>query len=194
MALARARKRVLLVDLDLRQPQLADVLDVPTGPGITSILLGEAELSEALRKVSVTGGLSMLAMPAGAVPTNPGLLLEAADLPVLIERLRGTAEVVIIDAPPVLGVADALVLAPLVDGVVLVVGAGVTRRRNLLRAIALIRQASGVLLGVVLNYTGRRPRRGSAPPPAAAPEEPPRPPPPSRSRSRAAAGQNRPAV
>jgi capsular exopolysaccharide synthesis family protein len=154
--MARAGKRVMLVDLDFRNPAFVDVLDLPGSVGVTSVLLGDTQLSDAFRKVPVNGGVPMLVMPSGPVPSNPGQLVEGGGLIDLMESLRKSADIVIVDAPPVLEVADALVLSPLVDGVILVAGAGVTRRRDLKRAASLIRQSQGSLLGVVVNYAPTR--------------------------------------
>jgi capsular exopolysaccharide synthesis family protein len=154
--MARAGKRVMLVDLDFRNPAFVDVLDLPGSVGVTSVLLGDTQLGDAFRKVPVNGGVPMLVMPSGPVPSNPGQLVEGGGLIDLMESLRKSADIVIVDAPPVLEVADALVLSPLVDGVILVAGAGVTRRRDLKRAASLIRQSQGSLLGVVVNYAPTR--------------------------------------
>jgi succinoglycan biosynthesis transport protein ExoP len=156
ITLARAGKRVTLVDLDLRRPHLAEAFGLRNGAGFVSVLLGDAPLSEAVQEVGVSLGTPLRVLGSGPVPSNPAELLGTDRLAELIGSLRQNADVVLIDSPPLLAVTDALVLSGRVDGVVLVVSAGMTRRKHLVRAVELLRSAEAPLVGVVLNGVSHR--------------------------------------
>ena len=147
--IARAGKRVILVDCDLRRPQIGKLFGCSAEPGFTSILLGEATVAEALRKVPNAGELFVI--PAGPVPPNPSELLSHHRTRELLKMLAQKADIVLIDSAPLLPVTDATVLAGQVSGVLLVVSAELTRRRPLQRSVELVSQVQGRLLGTVLN-------------------------------------------
>src|SRR6185436_6691536 len=107
---------------------------------------------------AVRDGFTLL--PAGSgLGAKPGVLLTAERLRPLLDTLKGQAELVIFDSAPVLAVADNLVLASLVDGVVLIARAGKTQRRDLLRAKEALERAGATLLGAVLNEVSLRDTR-----------------------------------
>jgi non-specific protein-tyrosine kinase len=160
VTMARAGRRVVLVDLDLRRPRMGDFFDLEDGPGFTSVLVGDAPLSEALVAVEVATGVPPLQLlTSGPVPPNPSELMGASRVSELLIGLQSIADLVIIDSPPLIPVTDALVLSGRVDGVLLVVAAGQTRRRHLGRAVELLQQAEAPLLGAVLNATSTQHRR-----------------------------------
>ncbi|OWY60743.1 hypothetical protein B7486_67535, partial [cyanobacterium TDX16] len=121
VAVSRSGQRCVVVCGDLRQPRVHEHLGVAPEPGLTSVLLGEVTLDEALQRVPDTGKLRVLA--AGGVPPNPSELLSSDAAIQVLERVGDGADLVLIDSPPVLPVTDALVLAQQVDGVVLVADA-----------------------------------------------------------------------
>ena len=160
VTMARAGRRVVLVDLDLRKPRMGQFFDLPDGPGFTSVLVGDAPLSEALVEIEVAPGVPPLQLlTSGPVPPNPSELMGATRLAELLASLQAVADLLIIDSPPLIPVTDALVLSGRVDGVLLVVAAGQTRRRHLGRAVELLQQAEAPLLGAVLNATTTQHRR-----------------------------------
>ena len=117
------------------------------------MLVGSAELQDAIQ-VHEQSGLHLLA--SGAKPPNPTEILQSRVTQDLMRELRDDYDMVIIDAPPLLPVADASVLATLADGVILVVQHGKTTRDQLAEAIARIDQVGGRLFGVVVNMIPRR--------------------------------------
>lgn len=149
VAYADAGRRTLIVCCDLRRPRLHRFFDLSADPGFTSILLGTHELEEATMPTPDTPGLHVLA--AGPMPSNPAELLRGNRARDLVRRLRDEYDVVIIDSPPVLPVADALVLAGEVDATLVVANAHHTTRRRLRRALESLRQVSANLVGAVLN-------------------------------------------
>ena len=143
------QRRVVLVEADLRKPSLQQMFGLPAGPGLAEFLAGACELRDAMKFLP---DHNLTVMPAGAMPTNPAELLGSTAMRRLLDQLRSRFDRVILDTPPVLPLADVAVLAPIVDGTLLVVRAGVTPKpaiENALRAFD-----SSRLLGVVLNESG----------------------------------------
>ncbi len=152
LALARSGKRVALVDLDLRRPFLAHFFGLG-GPGITQVALGHVSLAEALVSVAITepgaagadgmgngkahrtvkGLLEVL--PAGPMPPDPGEFAGTQALGEILAALRERCDLVLIDAPPVLHVGDAIALSAKVDGILVATRLKVVRR-NMLHELA----------------------------------------------------------
>jgi succinoglycan biosynthesis transport protein ExoP len=149
VAFADAGRRTLLVCCDLRRPRLHRFFGVPADPGFASVLLGTVELEDATVPAPDTPGLEVLA--AGPMPANPAELLRGARAHDLLRRLRAEYDLVIIDSPPVLPVADALVIAREVDATLVVASANKTTRRRLRRAIESLRQVAAPVVGTVFN-------------------------------------------
>jgi non-specific protein-tyrosine kinase len=146
-AMAQAGLKVVAVDADLRRPRLHQMFGLHPQGGLTSSLL-EGSLDGRLQPAQVEG---LVVLPAGELPPNPAELLGSRRMRELLELLKGHVDVVVIDSPPVLPVTDAAVLAQGVDGVLLVVDAGQTRRGAAKRAVESLRQVGANLVGVVLN-------------------------------------------
>ena len=143
------QRRVVLVEADLRKPSLQHLFGLPPGPGLSEYLTGAAELKDAMRFVPEH---NLTLLPAGAAPINPAELLGSTAMRRLLDHLRTRFDRVLLDTPPVLPLADVAILAPLVDGSMLVVRAGFTPKpaiENALRAFDASR-----LLGIVLNESG----------------------------------------
>jgi capsular exopolysaccharide synthesis family protein len=157
LALAEAGQRVIVVEADLRRPKVTSYLGMVGGVGLTNVLTGTAYLEEVLQQHGMDG-LTVLA--AGPTPPNPGELLASSHMRAVVEKLRGRFDVVLVDAPPLLPVADASGLAPHTDGVLLSVRYGSTHRDQLRQAATTVERAGGRTLGAVLNIVP--PRAGSA--------------------------------
>ncbi len=153
LALAQTGRRTLLIDADLRRPRVAGLLDLDAAVGLTTILVGKTKVQEAIQ-VHEASGLHFLA--SGAKPPNPTEILQSRVTRELIEQLRSEYEMVIIDAPPLLPVADATVLSTVADGTILVINHGKTTRDQLAEAIGRLNQVGARLFGVVVNMIPRR--------------------------------------
>jgi len=143
------QRRVILVEADLRKPSLQHLFGLPPGPGLAEYLSGAAELKDVMQFLP---DHNLTVIHAGSAPTNPAELLGSTAMRRLLDQLRTRYDRVLLDTPPVLPLADVAVLAPLVDGTLMVVRAGVTPKpaiENALRAFD-----SSRLLGVVLNESG----------------------------------------
>lgn len=141
-------KSVILVDADLRSPSLHEVLGLPVSPGLTDVLLGTADLSEALATPASAPKLHILT--SGTKPPNPAELTNSRTFRELKDRLSGMADLVIFDCPPVFA-AESQILASQVDGTIMVVQESRSRKRGVLEAATQLRNARANVLGVVYN-------------------------------------------
>ncbi|WP_104055247.1 MULTISPECIES: polysaccharide biosynthesis tyrosine autokinase [unclassified Arthrobacter] len=148
MAMAQAGQRVVLVEADLRRPMVASYLGLEGMAGLTTALIGDARVVDLLQP---WGEDELFVLTSGRIPPNPSELLASEAMSRLILELENTFDAVIIDAPPLLPVTDAAVLAQKVGGVVLVVGAGKIKTQDLEKSIASLGLVEANLLGVVLN-------------------------------------------
>ncbi|MCA1708113.1 MAG: CpsD/CapB family tyrosine-protein kinase, partial [Actinobacteria bacterium] len=158
VALARAGQRVIVVDCDLRRPRVHRFFGLEQTPGFTSVLIGDVRLSSAVQLVPHTEGIIVLA--SGQIPPNPSELLSSERASQIFASLEAQADVVLIDSPPVLPVADASVLGGLVDGTVVVASANRTHRKQVTRALELLSQVDAYVVGTVLNQVGKRTEYG----------------------------------
>ena len=153
VALAQTGRTVLVIDADLRRPRVASTLGVDPAIGLTTALVGKAEIEDAIQ-VHEPSGLHVLA--SGAKPPNPTEILQSRVTHDLIRRLRQSYDMIIIDAPPLLPVADASVLSTLADGSIIVVRHGQTTRDQITEAVNRLTQVGGRLYGVVVNMVAKR--------------------------------------
>ncbi len=153
IAIAQEGKRVILVDTDLRRPTLHKLFNLDNTEGLTSVLLGGLPLEEALKPTEVEN-LSVLT--SGPLPPNPAELLNSEKAASVLKELESLGDMVLLDSPPALMVADAPVLASKVDGVLLVVERGRPGRTVVSRGLETLRRARGQLIGIVLNKTATR--------------------------------------
>ena len=159
-ALVAAGKRVVLVDLDLRHPDVHNWFGVSQEVGVTDVLLDRRPLGDCLQyvEIEVGGGRTrpLYVLASGMAVDNPAELLGAGRTAQMLDALAPQADIVLIDTPPVLLVADTLIIGRMVAGALLVVQAKRTKIPTVQRAKdALIRNQTR-LLGVVLNkFTSR---------------------------------------
>jgi receptor protein-tyrosine kinase/non-specific protein-tyrosine kinase len=156
IALAQGGAKVALVGADLRRPRAADYLGVENAVGLTSVLTGQVELDVALQPWG-QDGIDFLA--AGPTPPNPSELLASRQMDALLHELAARYDVVLLDAPPTLPVADAAVLAAQCDGVLFVTRHGAVNVEQVKAAAENLHRVSAKVLGVVLTMAPR-PRRG----------------------------------
>ena len=147
-SLALNGARVLAVDADLRRPTIHQHFGIPKTPGLSDLIVGKCQASEAIQ---ITRFKGLQVLPCGYVPPNPAELLGSAAMKQVVDALRSHYDWVLIDTPPILAMADTPVLCPLVEGVILVIGAEVSGRPAIHRAVDQITSVGGKVLGVVLN-------------------------------------------
>jgi Mrp family chromosome partitioning ATPase len=151
-ASARAGRRTCLVEADLRRPLLAERLGLE-GPGLAEVLRG-ADLEPAVHTVR-TSGVDLAVLHAGARPTRPGELLSSKGLVRLLERLRGSYDLVVVDSPPLLAAADGMMLAGHADAALVCARAAFTRVDELQAACLSLRRV-GTSAGLVVSGVTRR--------------------------------------
>ena len=159
VALSDMGRSVALVESDLRRPRVTRYMGLVGGVGLSNVLVGSAALDDVLQRHG-TGVLDVLG--AGPQPPNPGQLLASAQMSALVRELAATHEFVILDAPPILPVADATGMAVLADGVLLAVRYGHTRRDLVQQASAGVVRAGARVLGVVMTVVPPRSEAGAA--------------------------------
>jgi len=153
MAHAEQGKKTLLVDADLRNPALGTRLGIAEGgPGIAGILGGETTWDEAVVQAPYLPNLYLL--PAGSPAANLPELV-GSNLAEIIEEAIGVYDLVIVDAPPIVGFSEPMLLAVAVDGVLMIAAAGKTNRKAAAFAVATLHRLRANLLGVVLNRVGK---------------------------------------
>ncbi len=148
VVMAQGGQSVIALDADLRHSTLHRVFDLPREPGLTTALLSSGGWEQTLRLTEVQG---LRFVGAGSRPPNPAELLASQRFREFLSWLQEEADVVIIDSPPVLAVTDAAVLSTLVDGVMLILDCGETRRSAAAQAAERLMSVGGNLLGVVIN-------------------------------------------
>lgn len=146
---------VILVDTDLRRPEIHRAFKVENKIGLTGLLVGGASLDEALSPTSIDG---LRILTSGPLPSDPTRILQPSIVEETLSLLDDNADIVIYDSPPVLLVADTLLLASMVDGVVLVVDSSQTSEDAVRRSVESLKQTSATLLGGVLNKVAPRGR------------------------------------
>jgi len=149
VTLAQAVQKVILVDCDLRRPSQHEIFRVGNGVGLTSMVVDEEAFKNVPLQETPVPNLKLL--PSGPLPPNPSELLGSRRMGEIIATLRERADLVLFDAPPIIAVTDAAVLASKVDGVLLVINAGTTKRDHAQRAKALLEKVNARLVGAVLN-------------------------------------------
>ena len=157
IALAQAGSKVLLVEADLRRPRVAEYFGVDGSVGLTDILIGQSTTQDSI--VSWQRGLLDF-LPSGAIPPNPSELLGSQQMIELLAEFGRNYDAIILDAPPLLPVSDAAILATITDGALLVAHFGTTRREQVQESSDALRQVGARILGTVLNFAPSSRRRG----------------------------------
>ncbi|GLZ51779.1 polysaccharide biosynthesis tyrosine autokinase [Actinomycetospora sp. NBRC 106378] len=157
LALAQNRQRVLLVDADLRRPSVAERTGLTGDVGLTTVLTGQSELTAVVQSWT---DAPLDVLTSGALPPNPSELLGSDEMRTLLDEARAAYDVVLVDSPPVLPVADAPALAPLTDGVLLVGRHGLVTEPQVRAAVAALDAVGAHLFGVVLSAAPGHDRSG----------------------------------
>jgi capsular exopolysaccharide synthesis family protein len=147
VSLAQSGKHVIIVDCDFRKPVQHSIFG-KKNKGLTNILVEDVSINSMIQE---TGIDNVNLLTSGPIPPNPSELLSSKKMQDILDTLRSQADYVIIDAPPVIAVTDACVLASKVDGIALVIGAGMVRPEMAQKAKDLLQKAKGHILGVILN-------------------------------------------
>lgn len=145
---AQERKKVLIIDANLRSPSLHHVFSKQNRTGFSNLICGWSALDEVIEPTHIE---NLSIMTSGTIPTNPADLLASTSLDSVLKQLRERYDIVLIDSPELLSVTDAQLIAARCDGVVVVVKAGKTKKQQVTKAINRLDHVKAKLLGVVLN-------------------------------------------
>ena len=153
ITLSQLGGRVLLIDGDMRRPSCHSHLDIPLKIGLSDYLTGNADLPSIIKRTPMP---NLYCIPAGTVPVNPAELLASPRMKEAIEILSQRLDYIVIDSPPIFGIADALILSTVVKGVILVVQGGRTPREVVQRSLKNLIELHAPVLGAVLNNVNIR--------------------------------------
>lgn len=153
ISLAQTGASVLIIDADLRRPRVHRVFGLKNNAGLSNYLAGETDLAS-LIQIAIP---NLYVLPVGPLPPNPAELLGSPKMKVLVETLSANFDYVVIDSPPVSSFADSLILSALVEGVIIVVKAGVTSREMAQSTKAHLQSVGAKILGVVVNQIKLQP-------------------------------------
>jgi len=145
---ANQGNKVLLVDADLRKPQIHSLFQVENFEGLSSVIVQNKLVADVAQKTKIEN-LSVLT--SGPIPPNPSELLSSSKMKKLVESLKTEYDMILFDAPPVLAVTDAQIMSKNVDGTVLVVRSNQTEKEKVQKARELLEIVNAKILGVILN-------------------------------------------
>jgi capsular exopolysaccharide synthesis family protein len=145
---ANSGRRVLLIDADMRRPVIHSIFDLEREPGLSNCLTGEVPVNKCIRKTMVPG---LHVMPCGNIPSHPAELLGSAKMEKFVKIVRQYYDLILIDSPPIIAMADTLMLGKYTDGVALIVSANSTKTIGLQKAKELLESNHIRPLGVVVN-------------------------------------------
>jgi succinoglycan biosynthesis transport protein ExoP len=148
IAMAQSGNRVLIIDTDMRRPRIHRSFGVASEIGLSSVVVGETELAEAIKSTEVP---NLFVLPCGPIPPNPAEMFHTKAFAAVLEAARQAYDRVVLDSPPVNAVADAVVLSTQVDGVTLVFKAGATNRSYAQRAIRALLDVNARIFGAAMN-------------------------------------------
>ena len=149
ISFAQLGKKVVLVEADLRMPTVSKKLGCKSVPGLTDVLVGQNCLMDVTQSSKDYRMLSVI--PAGNIPPDPTWLLQSAQMKTILKALRSAYDYIFLDLPPVTSVADAAILAPLLDGYVIVVRNETTEYRAVADSLGQLRLAKAKVIGFVYN-------------------------------------------
>lgn len=156
-ALAETGQRVLLMELDMRLPNIARRVKTPLSPGLSNVLAGLNRVSESIYPIEGKDNLFLL--PAGEIPPNPSELLGSRQMEELVETLSESFDFIIFDLPPVTVVSDALTVSGLTGGMVMVVRRNYSNQSALAEAMRQLKFSNVKLLGFVMTQAEEREKK-----------------------------------
>lgn len=145
---AHSKKKILLIDCDLRKPAVHKLFGRDKNPGLIDYLVGNAKLEEILFNSKIP---NLSYITSGTIPPNPAEMLDSQEMRTFLKRLREKYDLIILDSPPIIAVTDSEILTSMVDGTLLVVSSESTEIEMMERSVELIRRENTQFLGTVLN-------------------------------------------
>lgn len=147
LVLAQGESKVLLVDCDMRRPSVHKRFRISNTYGISDLLVGNKKMESVAHKYNN----NLTIVPSGKIPPNPAEMLGSKAMTAFLEEMKNYFDYIVLDTPPLQAVADAQVLSTKVDGSLIVVRAGVTKKDAVHNAVSIINKVNGNIIGTVLN-------------------------------------------
>lgn len=154
---AQSERKVLIIDADLRKPTMHHTFMVSNRWGLTNVLTGKSQLNEVIQNTHIA---NLDILPSGPIPPNPSEILASKRMSAVLEELKGLYDLIIIDTPPALAVADAQIVATKCDGVIFVISSGTTKREAVVKMKVNMDHVKARVLGAVLNNVDRKSGEG----------------------------------
>jgi capsular exopolysaccharide synthesis family protein len=146
--LAMAGHNVILIDVDMRRPRAHEIFGVPLEPGLSNALVSKTKAADVIHRASIP---NLWVVSAGKIPPNPAELLSSQAFRAWVNAVKPHFDWVVLDAPPVLAVTDASIVAHTAAGVIFVTSADMTDQQAAARAVDQLSAAKARFLGAVLN-------------------------------------------
>ncbi len=156
LSLAKGRKRVILVDCNLRKPSINEYFHVDNNLGITEIITEKISIEDSVKKILE----NLYIITSGKIPISPSELIGSKEMEDLIENLKENYDYVILDASPVLIFPDSQILSTKVDGTILVVRSEKTKKENVIKAKDILDKVNANIIGIVLNGIKNKKEKG----------------------------------
>ena len=147
LVLAQGESKVLLIDCDMRRSSLHKRFRISNTYGISDLLVGKQKFEEASYKYND----NLTILPGGKIPPNPAEMLASKAMTAFLEEMKKHFDYIVLDTPPLQAVSDAQILSTKVDGSIIVVRAGVTKKDAVNNAVSIIKKVNGDIIGTVLN-------------------------------------------
>ena len=147
LAMSQGENKVLLIDCDMRKPSLHKKFRMSNNHGLAELLLHRKTMED----VAVKYNENLVVVPAGKIPPNPSEMLGSKAMSEFLEEMKKHFDYIIMDTPPIGAVTDSQVLSTKVDGTILVVKAGQTKKDVVMNSVNAIKKVNGNLIGTVLN-------------------------------------------
>ena len=147
LVLAQGESKVLLIDCDMRRSSLHKRFRISNTYGISDLLVGKQKFEEASYKYND----NLTILPGGKIPPNPAEMLASKAMTAFLEEMKKHFDYIVLDTPPLQAVSDAQILSTKVDGSIIVVRAGVTKKDAVNNAVSIIKKVNGNIIGTVLN-------------------------------------------
>jgi capsular exopolysaccharide synthesis family protein len=145
---AQADKKVLILDCDLRRPSIHKHFEISNSSGLTNLLIDASSLEDYIFATEIP---NLYVIPSGPIPPNPSDLLGTKRMKLLLAKLQDLFDLILIDAPPVIAVADAQILSTMADGVIIITSYGEVDKGALAKTKTLLDMVGARMLGLVLN-------------------------------------------
>lgn len=155
VTVAQGGKKVLLMDCDLRKPQVHKLFNVNNKTGLSNILVGDASTEHNIQKTKVE---NLFILTSGPIPPNPSEMLDSRRMKELMESVADYFDMVVVDSPPILPVTDGLILSKIADGTLLVVSLGSTQKEALKKTVEALENIDANIIGTVVNKASTRSR------------------------------------